>query len=104
MAFPALVLLVMALTVGVAAVAAQIRCVDAAQAGARAASRGEPPDRAHAASRGLAPRNARTELTTSDGQVHYRVTSTVRVPGPWPGFRVTVGHTAVLAEESAERP
>src|SRR4051794_24361822 len=41
-ALPVLVLLTAVLVAGIGAAAAQIRCVDAAQAGARALARGEP--------------------------------------------------------------
>ncbi|WP_443089461.1 TadE family type IV pilus minor pilin [Yinghuangia sp. ASG 101] len=102
MAFPALVLLVLGLLTGVAAMAAQIRCVDAAQAGARAAARGEQTDRAVAAAEGLAPKGARTQLTVRDGEVRFAVTSEVRLPGgPWSRIGFDVGHTAVAADEAA---
>lgn len=102
MAFPALVLLVLGLLTGVAAMAAQIRCVDAAQAGARAAARGEQGDRAVAAAEGLAPKGARTRLTVRDGEVRFEVTSEVRFPGgPWSRIGFDVGHTAVAVEEAA---
>ncbi|HSA51707.1 MAG TPA: TadE family type IV pilus minor pilin, partial [Yinghuangia sp.] len=62
-AFPALVLLVLGLATGVAAMAAQIRCVDAAQAGARAAARGEQAAQATAVAEQLAPKEAHMQLT-----------------------------------------
>lgn len=95
-------LVVFGLLTGVAAMTAQIRCVDAAQAGARAAARGEPADRAVAAAEELAPKGARTHLTVRDGEVRFQVTGEVLLPtGPWSRIGFDVGHTAVAVEEAA---
>jgi hypothetical protein len=97
MVLPALVLLVLGLTTGVVAAAVQIRCVDAAQAGARAAARGEPAAAAVAAAHNLAPRDARAELGERGGLVRFRVAADVRLPGLH--VRIPVEHTAVVAQE-----
>jgi hypothetical protein len=97
---PVLVLLVFALTAGVMAAAAQIRCIDAAQAGVRAAARGEPEAVALGAAKAAAPSGARTELTVRDGMVRLRVATDIALPGLWSGWRIPIGHTAVAADEA----
>ncbi|GAA4632757.1 hypothetical protein GCM10023196_067550 [Actinoallomurus vinaceus] len=57
-AFPALVLILAIAMWGVSAAAAQVACVDAARAGARAAARGEPLAEVRAAARRAAPPGA----------------------------------------------
>lgn len=101
MALPAIALVMLALTAVVGAVALQIRCVDAAQAGARALARGEAPAEALAAVHELAPRSAVTEHTTRDGRVRFSVTADLPLPGPWHRLRIPVKHTAVAVDEAA---
>ncbi|MGW0659215.1 TadE family type IV pilus minor pilin [Streptodolium elevatio] len=101
MALPAIALVLLALTTVVGAVALQIRCVDAAQAGARALARGEAPADALAVVHELAPRRAVTEHTKRDGRVRVRVTADVPLPGPWHRLRIPVHHTAVAVDEAA---
>jgi hypothetical protein len=104
-ALPVLVLLTAVLVAGIAAGAAQIRCVDAAQAGARALARGEPDAVAAERVRALAPAGARTEVVTRDGLVHYRVVADVGPPGAWwAGVRFHVEHRAVAAVEGEVPP
>ncbi|MCF2529232.1 TadE family type IV pilus minor pilin [Yinghuangia soli] len=98
---PALVLLVLGLVAGIAAAAAQIRCVDAAQAGARAVARGESVDAANSAAHGLAPREAQFDAVVRDGTVRFRVTAGIPLPGPWRELRIPVEHKAVVAMEPA---
>ncbi|MDI2127925.1 TadE family type IV pilus minor pilin [Yinghuangia seranimata] len=97
---PVLVLFVLGLTLAVLAVVAQIRCVDAAQAGARAAARGQPPDAATAAALGTAPRGARTELVAEDGLVRFTVTADARLPGLWSAVHIPVRYSAVAVDEA----
>jgi hypothetical protein len=101
MVLPVLVLLVFGLTLGIVAAAAQIRCVDAAQAGARAAARGEPPEAASAAAAELAPKSAHIASTADGGRIRFRVESVIRLPGLLSGVRIRVAHTAVAADEAA---
>ena len=61
-AFPALVLLLAVAMWGVSAAAAQVACVDAARAGARAAARGEPLPEVRAAARRAAPAGAHVSI------------------------------------------
>jgi hypothetical protein len=99
---PVLVLFTAMLLWGLLAATAQIRCVDAARAGARAAARSEPRAAVLAAASGAAPRGARVELRR-DGDL-VRVGVTARSLGPGRLARVlsiTVGAQAVaLAEDS----
>lgn len=84
----------LALAVGaVAAVAASIRCVDAARELARFAARGEP-DRGHAVARELAPDGAQLQLVQSGDTVTSEVTADLLPPLP-----IRVGGRAVAAVE-----
>ncbi|MEU2518427.1 pilus assembly protein [Streptomyces pseudogriseolus] len=78
MVLPVLVLVMAALVWGLMAVAAQIKCVDAARAGARAAARQDPPDAVVEVTREAAPAGARITVRRDAGQV--RVTVVARVP------------------------
>ncbi len=99
---PALVLFAALLVWALMAAAAQIRCVDAARAGARAASRSEPAEVAVAAAREAAPPGARVELERV-GDL-WRVRVAAPAPGPG-GLPVRLGAQAVaLAEDSVGPP
>jgi Flp pilus assembly protein TadG len=100
MALPALVVLVFGLTTGLVAAAAQVRCIDAAQSGARAAARGESPDAARAAAAAVAPKSARIVATNEGGRISFRVETVIPLPGPLSRLRIPVSHTAVAAEEA----
>lgn len=99
---PALVLFAALLVWALMAAAAQIRCVDAARAGARAAGRSEPAEAAVAAARAAAPPGARVELERSGDLWRVRV----EAPAPGPvGLPVRIGAQAVaLAEDSVGAP
>ncbi|MGX1680449.1 TadE family type IV pilus minor pilin [Streptomyces althioticus] len=75
---PVLVLFVTALVWGLMVVAAQIQCVDAARAGARAAARQDPPDAVVEVTREAAPAGARVMVGRDAEQV--RVTVVARAP------------------------
>jgi Flp pilus assembly protein TadG len=80
-ALPAL-LVVLALAVGVVVtVGAQLRCVDAARAGARVAARGDSDTDVSRTSRQVAP-GARISVSHSGEHVRVTVTATVR-PTRW---------------------
>ncbi|MER6446293.1 TadE family type IV pilus minor pilin [Streptomyces venezuelae] len=99
---PALVLFAALLVWALMAAAAQIRCVDAARAGARAAARSEPVEVAEAAAREAAPPGARVELVRV-GDL-WRVRVAAPAPGP-DGLPVRLGAQAVaLAEDSVGPP
>lgn len=94
---PALVLLTALLVWGLMAAAAQVRCVDAARAGARAAARSEAPGEVLRVTRQAAPDSAEVSVSRSGDLVRVRVTV------PAPRFPVTLTAEAVaLAEDSVD--
>ncbi len=81
-ALPVLVLLLAVALSAVGAVTSQLRCVDAAREGARAAARGEAPARATAVARQVAPPGSKVAVKTigtTDGDAVV-VTVNSRVP------------------------
>ena len=87
----------------VAAVTAQLRCVDAAHTAARALARGESSDVSAAAARAAAPPGARVTLSRSGDLVVVDVRSVARLPGPWSGALagLSLSGRAVTPIESA---
>ncbi|MER5990031.1 TadE family type IV pilus minor pilin [Streptomyces viridosporus] len=75
---PVLVVFATALVYGLLVVAAQIRCVDAARTGARAAARQDPPDAVTEVAREAAPSGA--EVTVRREAGHVRVVVVARPP------------------------
>ncbi|WP_337062410.1 TadE family type IV pilus minor pilin [Kineococcus sp. G2] len=100
-ALPAVVL-VLALVLGAARVVlAQVACVDAARAGARAAARGEDAGVVRATAAAAAPaRAAVAVLAGGDGTVAVEVRSVQRLAGPL-GGEVLVRSTATAAVEDS---
>jgi len=98
---PALVLLTVAVFWGIAVCAAQLRCIDAARAGARAAARGEDPAASAAAARAAAPQGATVHMVRNGEQVRVLVAARIDPPGALlshlPG--IPVSGTAVAAAE-----
>lgn len=82
---PTLALFTTMLLWGVMAAAAQIQCVDAARAGARAAARSEPVAQVRAAALSAAPPGAEVALERSGDLVRVRVTARSLGPGPLSG-------------------
>ncbi len=81
-ALPVLVLLLAVSLGAVGAVTAQLRCVDAAREGARAAARGESSARVTALARQVAPAGARIEVAaTGSGLVAVSVTGRAPIVG-----------------------
>ncbi|WP_326694309.1 TadE family type IV pilus minor pilin [Streptomyces sp. NBC_01766] len=97
MVIPALVLFTMALVWALTAASAQIRCVDAARAGARAAARSEPQTAALAVARSAAPRGARITLGRSGELWQVRVRAPM--PGPDALALTLEADAAALAED-----
>ena len=97
-ALPALVLVAVLAAWLLAAVAAEIRCVDAARIGARALARGESRSAAVAAAARAAPRGAGVVVTSAGGELTVEVRTVV---GPAWGGRalVRVGATAAAPSE-----
>jgi hypothetical protein len=97
-ALPVLALFALALIWGLMAASAQLSCVDAARAGARAAARSESRDAAVAAARSAAPRSARVELWRDGDLVRVRVLT--RAVGPGPLSLRLHAEAAALAEDT----
>lgn len=96
---PALVLLLAVLLWGVQAGAAQLRCVDAAREGARAAARGEPAEAVREAALRAGPPGARVRVDEEGELVRVRVEARSVGPGRL-GAALGVG---VAAEAVARR-
>ncbi|QDQ12849.1 pilus assembly protein TadE [Streptomyces spectabilis] len=97
---PTLVLFTMGLLWVLMTASAQIQCVDAARAGARAMARQEPQGAAVAAARQAAPRGARVAVRR-DGDL-VRVEVVAPSPGPRPlGLGVRLRAEAVALAEDA---
>jgi Flp pilus assembly protein TadG len=97
LALPAIVVVLAAVLACGQVLTAQIRCVDAARAGARFAARGEPAQRYVAAAQALAPAGSRVAATSSAGLV--TVTVTASVPLPLLGAELPVGASAAADRE-----
>jgi hypothetical protein len=105
---PALAVVLLLSLWSVAAVTAQLRCVDAARTAARALARGESGPASAAAAREAAPDGARVAVTRSGDTVLVEVTAVAGFPGPWsgslPALRLSGRAAAVLEAPSAVRP
>jgi hypothetical protein len=93
---PVLVMFAMALVWGLLVVAAQIQCLDAARAGARAAAREDPADAVAALARGAAPRDAKVTVSRDGSQVRVTV---VAKPAALHGLPFEVREEAVASVE-----
>lgn len=94
---PMLVALTGLLVWGVLAAAAEVRCVDAARAGAREAARSEAPADVLRAAAASAPAGARVSVRREGDLVR------VRVVVPAPRFPVTLtAEAAALAEDTVD--
>jgi hypothetical protein len=102
---PALAVVLVFALWSVAAVTAQLRCVDAAHTAARALARGEASDVSLAAARGAAPAGARVTVSRSGDLVVVDVRAVARLPGPWsdalPGLSLS-GRAVASVEGEAE--
>lgn len=95
---PAVVVL-LALALGaVRVVVAQVQCVDAARAGARAAARGEPVDVVRQVTRAAGPDGAGVRIEVAAGTVTVEVSAPQRLAGPLGGDVLARG-TATAAVE-----
>ncbi|MEE1738054.1 TadE family type IV pilus minor pilin [Streptomyces sp. BE147] len=97
-AIPVLVAFAMALIWALVAASAQIRCVDAARAGARAAARSEPEAAVLAAARDSAPDGARVGVERA-GEL-WRVRVEAPTPGPGVLALTLTAEAAALAEDT----
>ncbi|MET7858823.1 TadE family type IV pilus minor pilin [Streptomyces sp. NPDC005318] len=98
MVIPVLLLFALALVWALMAAAAQIRCVDAARAGARAAARSEPEAQVLAVARSAAPDRARVHLERA-GEL-WRVRVDAQAPGLGPLALTLSAQAAALAEDA----
>ncbi|MGY1698477.1 TadE family type IV pilus minor pilin [Geodermatophilus sp. SYSU D00766] len=95
---PVLLLVLAAVVAAVVVVGAQVRCVDAAREGARAAARGEDEAVVRALVARVAPDGARTEVAVGGGEVRVTVTAEVAPLGPVQ-LGVGIGASAVARLE-----
>ncbi|MEU3450358.1 TadE family type IV pilus minor pilin [Streptomyces thermolilacinus] len=98
LAMPALVVFTMTLVWGLVAAAAQIQCVDAARAGARAVARSEPEAAAVAVARAAAPDGARVVVERAGDLWRVRVEAPAPGPASW-GLTLHA-EAAALAEDT----
>jgi Flp pilus assembly protein TadG len=99
---PVLLLVLAAAVAAVVVVGSQLRCVDAAREGARAAARGDGGAVTDLVAR-AAPDGARSTLGGDAELVTVTVRATVAPLGPLP-FRITVSATATAAREPGVAP
>lgn len=95
LALPAVVLVVAVLLVTAAAAATQLRCADAARAGARVAALGQPDAEVAAVARRLAGDRVAVEVVRDPPWV--RVTVSASAPGSW----FTAGSLGLSASATA---
>ena len=89
---PVVVILLATLLAAAAAGLAQLRCIDAARAGARAAARHDDP---HAPAAAEAPAGAQVRVSTAGELVKVRVSAQLTLPLPWqPRIGVSAESTA----------
>jgi Flp pilus assembly protein TadG len=100
---PVLLLVLAGAVAAVVVVGAQLRCVDAAREGARAAARGEPAAVVSRVADGAAPGGAVTELGGDGETVRVTVSATVSPLGPLP-WHVEVSATATGVREPGAAP
>ena len=98
---PVLLLVLAAAVAAVTVVGAQLRCVDAAREGARAAARGEEVAAVQELVARAAPEGAVTDVTTGPEEVRVTVTARITPLGPIP-LRITVSAEAVALLEPGE--
>ena len=98
MALCVLVAFTMALVWALLVVAAQIKCVDAARAGARAAARQDPAGAVVKVAREAAPRGAEVTVRREGDEVHVTVAAK---PPVLTGLPFEVREEAVAAAEDA---
>jgi Flp pilus assembly protein TadG len=95
---PVLLLVLAGAVAAVTMVGAQLRCVDAAREGARAAARGEPVAAVEVLAARAAPDGATTTVSGGPEEVRVRVTARIAPLGPVP-LAITVAAEAVAMTE-----
>jgi Flp pilus assembly protein TadG len=100
---PVLLLVLAGAVAAIVVVGSQLRCVDAAREGARAAARGEPGPVVTELAGRAAPSGATTHVSVSDDTVTVSVTATVQPLGPVPlRFDVSASASGVIEPGAAE--
>lgn len=100
---PVLLMVLAGAVAAVVVVGAQLRCVDAAREGARAAARGEPVGVVVELAGRAAPGGAAVDVGGAGDQVSVTVSAAVAPLGPLP-WRVEVSATATGVREPAADP
>jgi Flp pilus assembly protein TadG len=95
---PVLFLVLAGAVAAVTVVGAQLRCVDAAREGARAAARGEDVAAVITLAGRAGPEGARTTVSGAGTEVHVTVSAEVTPLGPLP-LAIEVSAEAVAARE-----
>jgi Flp pilus assembly protein TadG len=95
---PVLLLVLAGAVAAVTVVGAQLRCVDAAREGARAAARGEDVALARSLTADAAPSGAVVTISVGPEEVHVVVSARIAPLGPVP-LHVTVSAEAVALVE-----
>jgi Flp pilus assembly protein TadG len=95
---PVLLLVLAGAVAAITVVGAQLRCVDAAREGARAAARGDSVTEVTAVAGRAAPDGATTVMITAGEEVTVTVSAVVEPLGPLP-VRVRVSGRAVALRE-----
>jgi Flp pilus assembly protein TadG len=98
---PVLLLVLAAAVAAVTVVGAQLRCVDAAREGARAAARGDPVAVVEALVARAAPEAATTVVGVGAEEVRVTVSARIAPLGPVP-LRITVSADAVALREPGQ--
>jgi Flp pilus assembly protein TadG len=102
---PALILVIAAALTAVSVMVAQLRCVDAAREGARAAARGEASAVARSAAERVAPATASVAVSDEGEDVRVTVSARAgRVGGLLPTFTVSATAVALREPESTGVP
>lgn len=103
---PALALVLLLCLWSLAAVGAQLGCVDAARVAARAVARGDQEATAVALARQAAPRGATVSVARAGQRVVVDVRARARLPGPFGGRGPGIGlhvRAVAQAEDGARR-
>lgn len=100
---PVLLLVLAAAVAAVVVVGSQLRCVDAAREGARAAARGEAAAVVTELAGRAAPEGAQVQVSVVGDTVTVTVTAAPQPLGPVP-LRVPVGATATAVREPGAGP
>jgi TadE-like protein len=103
-ALPAVALVIVSGMTAVSVLTAQLRCVDAAREGARAAARGEAPAVVRAAVVSTGPDGAQSSVAGDARSVTVTVSAKSGPGGVLPSFRVSASAVALREPEAGDEP